>query len=443
MPINTKYTGYDNEMKKVGRVRDFAEGSDAVKAKGEIYLPKLGGQSNEDYEAYKARTYLLPGVSPATKAAKGALTRKEPALNVSGAPYLEGGISGAGGDINSFIFDMAEELLHAGGVGYLVEYTDNPVVKTYTRENIVNTSNDYIVLSQSYTEQDKNDKYMQVSKTEYLELTFDENGNYIQNIWRNKGGDSAYEIDETLFPSNRGEPLKEIPFVYGGNGGVMDSDPMFLHLANINWMHYMRSAGEGHGLHWCSLPTGFVFGDLRDEDGNKKGITVGPGRFNHIDDTEARVQFLEFTGAGMGFVATNLDKLKGDMAAIGASMLADESGGVKAAETARIDASSKTATLSVMANIIDATMADILLIMSEWGGFTLPTFKANRDFIDLKLDPQSLLAYLQVVNAGRMSLDSFLNLLFKGELLPKGVTAKDEAGRLDQPGGDFEEVTEL
>ena len=31
MPIDTKYTGYDEAMKKVGRVRDFAEGSDAVK----------------------------------------------------------------------------------------------------------------------------------------------------------------------------------------------------------------------------------------------------------------------------------------------------------------------------------------------------------------------------------------------------------------------------
>jgi hypothetical protein len=43
-----------------------------------------------------------------------------------------------------------------------------------------------------------------------------------------------------------------------------------------------------------------------------------------------------------------------------------------------------------------------------------------------------------------MSLNSFLSLLVKGELLPKGVTAEDEADRVETGGIDFdEEVTQL
>jgi hypothetical protein len=67
----------------------------------------------------------------------------------------------------------------------------------------------------------------------------------------------------------------------------------------------------------------------------------------------------------------------------------------------------------------------------------VPPFEVNRDFIDSNLDPQSLLAYLQVYQSGGMSLNSFLNLLVKGELLPKNITALDEADRIETTGSDF------
>ena len=35
MPINTTHTGYNEAMKKVGRVRDFAAVSDAIKGNGD------------------------------------------------------------------------------------------------------------------------------------------------------------------------------------------------------------------------------------------------------------------------------------------------------------------------------------------------------------------------------------------------------------------------
>ena len=82
-------------------------------------------------------------------------------------------------------------------------------------------------------------------------------------------------------------------------------------------------------------------------------------------------------------------------------------------------------------------MANILEILAEWMGASVPPFEVNRDFIDSNLDPQSLLAYLQVYQSGGMSLNSFLNLLVKGELLPKDITALDEADRIETTGSDF------
>ena len=434
MPINTKYHGYNLATEKSTRVRDFGEGEFAVKPKGETYLPKLGGQTNADYDKYLTRGFIVPAVEPTALAISGAIMRKAPTFDPTGTiNYLSEDFDGKANSAINFCESMIKELLYAGSAGYLVEYTDKAVVKQYKKESIINVSDDYIILMQEYQEQDPDDRYVQTTKIEYLELTYDENGNYIQNLWRENRG-KKFIIVDTFTPTNRGQALDMIPFVFTGG---LNEDPILLHLANVNHKQYMQSTDESHGLHWLALPTLFLFGDLKDEDGNKKQIKVGAGSANHIDDPEARAELLEFNGGGLGALTNAIDRKISAMANIGAKMLDNGSGGVKSAETSRIEASSETATMSVIANTVDSTMAQLLEIIANWMGSPVPEFEINRDFIDTNLDPQSLLAYLQVYQSGGMSLDSFLSLLVKGELLPKNVSAEDEADRIDTTGTDF------
>ena len=436
MPVNTQYNGYDLAVKKSTRVRDFGEGEFAVKPKGDVYLPVLGGQTAEDYEAYLTSGFIIPAVEPTSLAICGAIMRKHPVFDPTGSiDYLLEDFDGEGNSATKFVEGMIKELLYSGSAGYLVEYSDKAVVKQYKRESIINVSDDYIVLMQEYQEYDKDDKFVQHTKIEYLELTYDESGNYIQNLWREKeNGGKEFNIVDSFMPTNRGVALTSIPFVFSDK---LITDPILLHLATTNLDQYRMSTDHRHGLHWTALPTMFLFGDLRDEHGNKKQIKVGAGSANHIDDGEARVELLEFTGAGINSLKAAIDDNVKTMASIGAKMLTDGSGGVRSAETSRIEASSETATLSTIANTIDSTMAEILEILAVWMGAPVPEFAINRDFIDTNLDPQSLLAYLQVFQSGGMSLDSFLSLLVKGELLPKDITAEDEADRIETTGNDF------
>ena len=434
MPINTHYNGYDLAVKKSTLVRDFAEGEFSVKAKEEVYLPALGGQDVDDYNAYLERGYLVPAVEPTALAIIGAIMRIDPVFDPTGSiNYLLEDFDGEGNSATNFVEGIIKQLLYAGSAGYLIEYTDKAIVKEYTKESIINVSPDYIVLMQEYQEQDKKDKFLQHTKKEYLELTYDEYGNYIQNIWRQAKG-KEFAIVETITPTNRGQSLTRIPFVFSN---ALSSDPVLLHLSNINHKQYMQSTDESHGLHWTALPTGFIFGELTDSKGRKKQITVGAGSFNHIDDSDAKVQLLEFTGAGLGALRASINEKIENMASIGATMLTDSSGGVRSAKTATIEASSQTATLSTIANTVDSVMSNILEILAEWMSASVPPFEINRDFIDSKLDPQSLLAYLKVYQSNGMSLNSFLNLLVKGELLPKDITALDEADRIETTGSDF------
>jgi len=443
MPVNTKYKGYDEEVKKSEKVRDFFGGEISVKAKGETYLPRLTGQTKSQYGAYLSRGSLVPAVKPTVSAVVGAIMRKAPEVTTSLAGSEES-IDGEGQNLELFVSAAIKELLLSGGVGQLVEWDDEEnraIVKTYAKESLINFSHDYIVLSQTYTVRSDKDKFEEEVKIEYLELTFDENGFYIQNIWRQSK--TGWGIIETITPTNRGEAMTELPFVFTtvDGLGIKQSDPLLMNLANVNQNQYTLSTDQRHGLHWTALPTLFLFGELRDEDGKKKQIKVGAGSFNHVEDTDARAELIEFTGAGLGAVKDVIDSDIATMASIGAKMLTSDQGGVKAAETARIDASSETATLATIANAMDLMVNELFGIMDEWSGNFAgnSTFAINRDFIDVKVDPQALSAYLQTYLSGGMSLDTFLHLLFKGELLPKGITPEDEANRIDQGGNDFED----
>jgi len=441
MPINTKYSGYEIEATKSTRVRDFDAGEIQVKSKGDTYLPMLTGQTKAEYNAYLQRGVLVPAVAPTVSAIIGAIMRKPPVIDTT-LKGLVDSVDGTKKNINLFTSEAIRELLLSGGVGQLVEWsseTNSAVIKTYVKESLINYSSDYIVLKQSYTIRDPKDKFKESTKTEYLELTFDDEGYYIQNIWREDG--KVWKIFQTFEPNKRGDRLTEIPFVFASieGLGIKIKDPILLNLSSVNLSQYRLSADQRHGLHWTALPTMFLFGSVEDETGKKKQIKVGAGAFNQIDDTTGRVELLEFTGAGLGAVKLAIDDDIKTMANIGAKMLTSEQGGVKSAETARIEVSSETANLSTIANAIDLMMSELFRIIDEWSDTSNSTYAVNRDFVDIKLDPEALNAYLQAFLSGGMSLDTFLNLLFKGELLPKGITPEDEADRIDQGSAPFKD----
>lgn len=441
MPVDTKYNGYDDMLYKVSRVRDFADGEIKVKSMGDKYLPRLSGQSEDDYQSYVQRGFLVPAVEPAALAITGAIMRKPPTFEPQGKlSYLIDDFDGKGNGVEQFVSTMITELNYAGAAGYLVEYDKDTLAtaKLYTRENIINISNTYIVLCQEYTVQSDKDKFEQETKKEYLELTL-EDGFYIQNIWRETK--KGFEITDVLMPDIRGDRLDFIPFVVSSesNKGLFKSEPILLHMANVNLAQYRRSADQSHGLHWLALPTLFLFGDLRDQDGNKKQIAIGAGSANHIEDTDAKAELLEFTGAGMKSIKDDIDDKVATMASIGAKALANGGGGVKSAETARIDASSETATLSIIANAVDETMSQLNEIIAQWENAPVPEFQINRDFIDVNIDPQMLSELRNTWQSGGMSLDTFLNQLLKGEILPSGVTVEDEKAKIEMMGAAFSE----
>ena len=58
VPVNNAHADHDAALPGWIRARDLLAGEDAVKAAGAKYLPRLEGQSDEDYAAYRAEDIL-------------------------------------------------------------------------------------------------------------------------------------------------------------------------------------------------------------------------------------------------------------------------------------------------------------------------------------------------------------------------------------------------
>ena len=443
MPVNKPSQSYIESAVHVKRVRDCAAGPDAVKAQGELYLPRLSEQTTEEYNTYKNfRGYLIPVVKPTVIALTGAIMRKPPAPDLPAKlqPLLLDS-DGMGKDLSLVASQACSELFEAGRYGLLTEVTEaGPVIRTYLRESIINDTSDFIVLKQQYSEENPKDKFEPIIKTEYLELTLDEGGLYIQNIWRETTGKKGWAIIDTIEPTLNGKRLDKMPFEFINTLDATPklTPPALLQLSDVNLDQYRLSTDLRHGLHWTALPTMFVFGELLDAKGKAINLSVGAGSVNHLQDTDSSAILLEFTGAGLGAIKETITEDIAVMASVAAKMFQNDVNGVRAAETARIEQSGESATLATIASAVESGIENTLRTIAEWSGAKgKVSYKLNRDFLDINLTPQQLTAYLQMFQSESISLLTYLNLLHRGEILPAGITPEMEAARITD-GVDFE-----
>ena len=431
MPINTLHPDYEATIEQVNRVRDCDEGQDAIKGKGELYLSRLDGQSDNDYKKYKKRAYFLPVVKPVSIELTGKIMRKEPIIEKPDTLNVK---IGDNQNLSQLASMCIRELFISGRGGVLVEHDgETPVFKFYNRESIVNWSNDFVILQQSYQEHDDKDIYKIENKIEYLELLMLD-GVYTQRLWRQAKG-KQYAIVDVTQPTKRGDAITSIPFVFFNTMSANDNitPPALLQIANTNLDHYRLSTDLRHGMHFLSIPTVFIYGDIRDENNQQIKITAGAGSFNHITDTEARAEMLEFKGDGLKSIRESIKEDVSDMVAGGARMFSTPTLGVKAAETARIESSGESATLSTIANSVEDALTQMYVIAAEWQSINSEGISVtlNRDFLNTRLSAQDLTALLSVYVQGGISLEAFVSNLKKGELLQKDTTVEEEISKIN------------
>jgi hypothetical protein len=471
MPISSPHPQYEASAKKWSRVRDVKSGSDDVKGAGTRYLPRLGGQTTGDYDQYRYRAMFLPVVSRTIRTLVGLSTFKRP--NLTGPAkldLLEESIGTEGQPLDRIAASIMEEQVSVGRVGALVDVdpedaTAPPAVSLYHAENIINWNTTMIqgrevattvVLRETRLTKALGDPYLREFEEIYRELGFGsppsasspvteyalresdiEAGVYYQVIWsrskeENGKASGDWQRESIVVPRGAGgAPLTEIPFVCFNSGhlGLKVGEVPMDDLATINLSHYLNSADLEHGRHFTALPTAWLAGFEFEGD-----VHIGSTKAWVTDNESAKAGYLEFTGAGLNHLQQGMEQKERLMAVVGVRFLETGYGGPEKPETLRLrqqgDRANLVSMMDVVEDGINTLLRYCLFFMSAVTGQETIKFSMARDFTETRLDPNLLAQYINAVQGGLLSWESFVHVLGTTGTLPDGVDADEEARRL-------------
>jgi len=435
MGIENKHPYYTDAEEQWKRIRDSYDGSDAIKAKGVDYLPKLSGQDNEQYNAYKLRSVYYNGIERTVKGLIGAVMRVDPIIEVptKAQEWLDN-ITGTGISLNDFISHMLSEQLLMNRQGILIDRNEKrPYLTGYSTEQVINWLDDAVVIQESYRKTDPKDKYKSEYAVQYRELTLDE-GRYVVRVWRkDKGG---WKVAEETFPTFRGDELESIPFISISGDGFNLEPAMssLLALADTGLSLYRTSADLEHGRHFTALPTPYVTGIDVDS-----VLTIGSGTAWILPDSASRAGYLEFSGQGLQALEKAMEEKRSMMASLGAQLLQSQKAGVEASETVRLRQNAEASTLISSVKSVEKAIEKALQIMTDWEGVAGDVrVKLNTDFIDTKINAQDMVSLMGAWQSGAISHETFLFNMKRGEILDPDVSIEDERDRIEVQAGEFE-----
>jgi len=443
--LKKRNSQYEKMMLVRKKCEDVRAGQEAVHQGGETYLPKLSGQGQQEYNAYKMRAEFYEATGRTADAFQGMIQREPAVLSVE-SPLLDD-VTGDDEPLFDFTGDVLEMALVPGLGGILVDYSrpmDNistmaqaqaaglrPFLALYDYKCIY----DYWMHKKSFTrvvleemEHVRTGPEEMECVTYYRVLDLDDFGYYRQRKFQQTEGvdDNFVQIDDDFYPMMNGAKMTEIPFSFVG---CHDDLPPLLGLVNMNLSHYLTTAEYENACHFIGSPTPILagFGIQPGESITMGGPALTP------DDPAAKAYFLQLNGDSLVNLERNLERKEKSMAALGARMLSSDS----IAVTATSDILRSTGEFSVLAQLTHSTgrlLSWACSFMQRWAGLPDVTIVLNTDFLPMVATPQDITAWIAAAQSGNMSAQSVYENLKQGGVKMHGATFEDEQAAIgEQP----------
>lgn len=464
MSVTTLHPDYIRRAGQWQVIRDCVEGEDAIKGRGEFYLPRMGGATDCQYEAYKKRARWNNYTARNLQGLHGLIFRRSPVTNCSeefkNTKILDN-IDRKGTNLNQFLSDTVYDLMQTSFGGYLIDLPSaegvttvseaeaagvRPYLRYYPAESIINWGYTVIngveqlafVVLKEMVEDYSDDEFERKLIEQYRVLDA-RSGTYVQRIFRKtiikdpkkRTQEEAFAEVTTIPVIVNGNSLSEIPFV------LIPSDhpekPMFYDLAMCNIGHYQKTADYENGVHLTTIPTLWVTGhEDRNNDGDKEVIHLGWDAALIFPEAEAKVGNLSFSGVGLVHSETAITQSLADMAILGSRLLASEKGVSESSDSARIHRAGENATLATFAKNISERVTKVLNIMAKWLDIEgTVTVELCTDYDTLAFDPNALNAIANLAEAGKLPLPYVFDILLNGEYTPTGATFEEYAVLLE------------
>lgn len=465
--LHPEYVRYHDRWQKI---RDVIEGQEALKnpAVSEKYIPRLSGhtytlQGQQSYESFVNYAELYNATGRTVDAYRGLLNRKLPSVTAPDAlEYVLDDFTIKGESIYTFIEQLEVELITTNRVGIFVDYpyvdpesrlskadmarmNMNPYATMYPAESIINWEetriNNKIVTSLVVLKEVdyvRINSVMPMEQITYRVLELDDNGFYRQIIVQpeymntsesnyNRVQCSRYIVKDTVYPRQNGQYMRYIPFFPVTAQGVTwnMSKSVIEDLVNVNIAHYRDTAFHQKAIAWTASPTA-VFSGLPDDVpsvsiGSEDAILIAIG---------GTAKYLEYEGKGLEDIANALQSKENQMAILGAKILANTAGKVESGEAALIHRAGEQGILADIATTVGVAIEKALGIIASWKGLKPAKgeikIEINKDFTPGVMDANTILALGKELDEGRISYESYMYALQRGEILPPERTPDEE-----------------
>ncbi len=460
--VRATHGDYDHWKDPTERCRDGYQGLDAVRAQTTKYLPQMKMSASE-YVDYLGRAQWSGAPERTVRGLAGAVMRNEAQVVVPERVRrdLQADATQTGLPLQRLIQNVIQEQLKVGRIGVLVDRSTSgsgrPYMRTYTAESITNWDEAEVdgrkILTLVVLREKARDRRQGVCGDGAPDI-FDwtEQDQYrvywlgtvegagrsrlIVDVWRKVNAASAREEDQwrpvlelRQMPDRRGEALDFIPFTFCGSDDVDPAieKPPLLDLADTALGWYRNSADYERAVKYlCPV---FVFHGTE----LAENTIISPGQAFGISDAGGGGQILQMSKDTVSGYVEAMDRKLQMMAVQGARLLETQKAMAETAESKRLGLQGEGATLNTIALTADQALTRALRQYVWWTGEgTVPEdlsdvlVATNKDFVDVKLTPDQLRAYMELHQSGKISYETFYHLLERGETTRPGVGVEDE-----------------
>jgi hypothetical protein len=453
MAVDTKHSEYHEYYEQWERCEHAAEGQDEIHEYGIKYLPRLSGQTDAEYYAYKQRALYYNATARTIDGLTGMIFLKPEVITAPAAmDNIIADVTMSGLSLHQFAEMVAEEVITIGRCAVLVDFPPiinavtlaqaqaqgaRPYATMYDAESIINWKtgriNNVEQLTLVVLEEENEiavDEFESKCEPQWRVLDLGDGGIYRQRVFRKDKRGEFILVDE-IYPQINGKALNKIPFEFFGvrdNSPCVDKPPL-LDLVDVNLSHYRTTADYEHGLHFTGLPTPVVTGYYPDD--KSPSLRIGSGTAWLLPEAQSKAFYLEFTGQGLGELREALRSKEAMMATLGARILAPEKRAAESAQTASIHRSSENSVLASISQSISIGLTHVMEYLRDWSGVTGDVkVKLNRDFIPNSMTAQDLDSLVKAWQSGSISHQTLFDNLVAGDIIMQDVSFDDEMERI-------------
>lgn len=221
----------------------------------------------------------------------------------------------------------------------------------------------------------------------------------------------------------------EIPFVtfYANREGFMRGESPLLDIAYLNLQHWQSSSDQDNILHVARVPVLFASGFNEGED-----VVIGAKTAVRTTNTEARLAYVEHSGAAVESGRVSLQDLEARMAALGAELLLKRQTGDKSATEAAIESAEATCDLAAIAEALEDSLNLAFDFMAQYvGAQTLGTVTLFKDFAISKLTSADINTLMEMNAAGIISRKTVFKEAQRRDVLSDEAVFEDEQAAVE------------